>query len=151
MTEGLCPAARILILAGEGSERGTRRRLAGIQVLRCFPLSVMAMYSRALILKVQQEPEFYARVRGTHADAGGGGQFQRPGDIGMLVDIKHAPILAVRVAAASPRRLDISRAPCSGLLTRDNGAPWKSSMVTMITRLAGRAERDFRELLRRRA
>jgi fructose-bisphosphate aldolase class 1 len=52
--QGLCPAARILILAGEGSERGTRRRLAGIQVLRCFPLSVMAMYGRALIRKVQQ-------------------------------------------------------------------------------------------------
>lgn len=56
-------------------------------------------------------------VRDRHAHARGNGHFQRPGDIGML-DIEHAPILAVSVAVPSPRRLEISRTSCSGLLDK---------------------------------
>jgi hypothetical protein len=114
--QGLRPVTRILILAREGSERGTRRCLAAIQVLRCFPLGIVTVYGRVLILEVQQEPEFHAWVRDGHVDSGGSGQVQRLGDIWMLVDIEYAPILAVCVAAAPPCRLEISHAPRSGLL-----------------------------------
>ena len=53
--QGLRPVTRILILAREGGERGTGRRLAAIQVPDGFPLSIVTVYGRVLILEVQQD------------------------------------------------------------------------------------------------
>lgn len=64
--------------------------------LRFAPLEV-----RGLIAKVEEEPEFDARIRQNHADAVRGGLLDRLGDVGVLVAIEHTPHLIVRTAATS--------------------------------------------------
>ena len=102
------------------SARAASAALEGVlpqfQVVRCLPLSIVTVDGRVLVLKVKQEPEFYTWVRDADVDAGGRGELQRPGHVGMLIDIKDAPVFAISVTAAAPRRLEISRAPHGSLL-----------------------------------
>jgi len=114
LIECLRTAPGILIPAHEISQCGSRRSLPKLEQITRLALRVCAVDYCGLILEVQDEPQFYARVGNRNADPRCGGKFQRSVNVGMLIDVEYTPIIAVCVTASSTGCTKIDSTPSSG-------------------------------------
>jgi len=96
------PCLGLLIAVGECTERCFIKHLGALEHRLGVMLGFAPFEVTGLILEVQDEPEFEARVRDGQVDAVAVSEFEGLGEVRVLVAIENAPDLVVRSATAFP-------------------------------------------------
>jgi hypothetical protein len=113
--------ARIVVIGHEMVESGRREDLAAAEQVSRSALGVGPVDRGVLVVKMQHEPELDAWVGQRDIDFPGFRQLERTDDIGMLIDVKDAPVLIVGRAMASAGDAQIGGLAGRGLLHQLQG------------------------------
>ncbi len=150
------PRLRFAVAFGERLKCGRGEHLGAAENRSGEVLGIVAMDERRLVLKVQEEPEFKARVRNSQMDAVMVGQFDGLAEVGVLIAVEDAPDLVVRPASSpsgvlrlgpscSDSSLDKLKGPASVGIDGDAHAVAVTSMPVDEVHLLGSKAFDERQ------